>query len=501
MVKTKPNAALDELKACFEKVNHLERARAVLHWDQQTFMPEQGNAARASHQATLSEVVHGLLTDSELGRLVARAERSTKRGTDVERAYVREASREYKIATKFPNSFIKEYATVSALADQAWKQAKTESDFKVFAPHLTKLLELSRREANYLGYTGHPYDALLDLYEPGVTTAMLDPLFDDLRANLVPLLQKILKRPRANREKPLQGTFDLERQLELNRKIATAIGYDFTRGRMDLSAHPFSTSFSPDDARITTRPDLHNLSFGLSSTIHEVGHAMYEQGVDSKLGAPLAGGVSTGMHESQSRLWENLVGRSRPFWKRYASLVHEYFPSTKRYDADDFYRAINAVRAMPIRVEADEVSYNLHILLRYELERSLVEGSLAVSDLPEVWNAKMKEYLGITVKNDAEGVLQDVHWSSGFGYFPTYTLGTIMSIQLFDAAKQSDPKLRAELSRGRYGLLLRWLRRNVHRHGAVYPASELLKKATGSDLATGPYLQYLNSKYRKLYDL
>ncbi len=501
MAKPKSESALDQLKQYFEKVDHLGRAHGLLYWDTQTNMPDQGNAARAAHQATLSEVIHDFLTAPELGKLIAKAGRDTKRRSDVDEAYLREAHREYAMATKLPNDLVKEFAHACGLADQAWKEAKAGSDFTIFAPHLKKLVKLSRRTADCLGYRGHPYDALLDIYEPGVTTATLDPLFDDLRKELVPLLQAILHSDRSDRERSLKGQFGLESQLKFSRRVVTDLGYDFSRGRLDLSAHPFSIAFSPDDARITTRPDEANLAFGLTSTIHEAGHAMYEQGIDPKLGAPLQGGVSTAMHESQSRLWENLVGRSRPFWKRYAPLLHEYFPATKRYDADALYRAINAVRPMPIRVEADEVSYNLHILLRYEIERSLVEGSLAVPDLPEVWNAKMKEYLGITVKNDAEGVLQDVHWSSGFGYFPTYTLGTITSVQLLEAAKRSDPKLRTDLSKGKYERLLKWLRRNVHRHGAVYPVSELLMKATGSDLTTGPYLQYLNSKYRKLYDL
>lgn len=501
MAKTKIDKDLETLKAYFDKINNLEQAQGLLFWDQQTFMPEAGNVDRAGHIATLSEVVHGLQTEPELERLIGKAERSVSNGTDVEKAYVREARREYDIATKLPNAFVKEYARESALADQAWKQARAKSGFKLFAPHLEKLLRLSRQMAAYLGYEGHPYDALLDLYEPGMTTQQLDPMFDDLRTELVPLLKAIRKSDTSDREKPLKGRFDMEAQLELSRKLAEAVGYDFDRGRLDTSAHPFSISFSPDDARITTRPDTKNLAFGVSSTIHEAGHAMYEQGVDRKLGAPLAGGVSLGIHESQSRLWENLVGRSRAFWKKYTPLVHKYFPDMKKYTADDLYRAMNAVRKMPIRVEADEVSYNLHILLRYELERALVEGSLAVRDLPKVWNSKMKEYLGITVKNDAEGVLQDVHWTSGFGYFPTYTLGTVISVQLFDAAKASSSKLRSQLNRGNYDLLLAWLRKNIHRHGSVYQSSDLLKKATGSDLSTGPYLRHLKSKYRKLYDL
>lgn len=501
MAKPKSVAALIELRQYFEKIDHLERAHGLLYWDRQTHMPDEGNPARASHEATLSGVIHELLAAPVLGRLISKANVATQHGRDVERAYVREARREYRMATKLPAELVMDFARTSGVADQAWKKAKAAADFETFAPHLKKLATLSRRMADCLGYRNHPYDALLDLYEPGVTTAQLDPWFDDLRTELVPLLRAIRRSDRSDREKPLKGRFGQKDQLEFNERIVADLGYDFGRGRLDLSEHPFSISFSPDDARITTRPEETNLTFGLTSTIHEAGHAMYEQGIDPKLGAPLAGGVSVAMHESQSRLWENLVGRSRPFWKRYIPLLHEYFPSTKRYGVDDCYRAINAVRPMPIRVEADEVSYNLHILLRYEIERSLVEGSIAVSDLPEVWNAKMKEYLDITVKNDAEGVLQDVHWTTGFGYFPTYTLGTVISVQLLDAAKRDDPRLQTEMTRGRYGRLLTWLRRNVHRHGSVYPASELLKKATGNDLTTGPYLAYLKSKYGKLYDL
>ncbi|MEM6334928.1 MAG: carboxypeptidase M32, partial [Bacteroidota bacterium] len=364
-----------------------------------------------------------------------------------------------------------------------------------FAPHLETVVQLSRDKADALGYAGERYDALLDLYEPGMTATELDVVFADLREGLVPLVDEL-----ASRDLPdevLHRPYDPQAQWAFGLEVIEAFGYDFERGRQDESAHPFTTTFHVSDVRITTRVDPHFFSPAFFGTLHEAGHGMYEQGVDLSLArTPLADGTSLGMHESQSRLWENLVGRSRPFWRRYFPVVQRHFPEALAgVDEDTFYQAVNRVAPSLIRVEADEVTYNLHIMLRFALERALVAGDLSVRDLPVAWNDRMKSDLGIVPPSDADGCLQDIHWSMGLiGYFPTYSLGNLMSVQLFEAAERDLGDLGRHIEHGQFAPLLGWLRSNVHQFGRSKSASEILHDATGSTLSATPWLNYIETK-------
>ena len=502
MTTTKTDA-LQLLRDRLATMSDLNGARSVLFWDQQTHMPEGGVAARAEQLATLSRMAHEMLVSEETGGLLDAAG-EPEPGTEGS-AVVRLARRDYDKATKLPSRLVEETSRATALAEPAWARARAGSDWAAFAPLLEKIVALRREAAEALGYEDHPYDALLDAYEPGAKKARLEETFEGLREEIVPMISRISELPDEGNSALLHGEFDEAAQEGFGRKVVAAFGYDWTRGRQDRAVHPFCISpGGPGDARITTRLDPTWLSPALFATFHEAGHAMYEQGVDPSYSrTPLAGGVSMGVHESQSRLWENLVGRSRPFWSHYYPSLRGTFPgSLGDVDLEAFYRAINEVEPSEIRVEADELTYDLHIMLRFELEVALIEGSLRVADLPAAWNAKMEEYLGVAPRDDANGVLQDIHWAAGlFGYFPTYTIGNVLSSQLFETATERLPEIREGIGRGEFGMLLAWLRENVHRHGSRYDPDELVAKATGRPMETGPYLRYLRSKFGELYEL
>ena len=495
--------ALQLLKERFATMSDLNGARSVLFWDQQTYMPEGGVAARAEQLATLSRMAHEMLVADETGRLIE--DSGTPEPETEDSAVLRLARRDYDKAAKLPSRLVEETSRATALAEPAWARARSGSDWAAFAPHLEKIVALRRAAAEALGYEDHPYDALLDAYEPGSRKARLEETFEGLRTEIVPMISGISERPNANWSNILRGHFDEAKQEAIGRQVVAAFGYDWDRGRQDRAVHPFCISpGGPGDARITTRFDPAWLSPALFATFHEAGHAMYEQGVDPSYSRTrLAGGVSMGVHESQSRLWENLVGRSRPFWSHYYPELQNTFPDPLGgADLEAFYRAINEVEPSEIRVEADELTYDLHIMLRFELEVALIEGSLPVSDLPAAWNAKMEEYLGLTPRDDANGVLQDIHWAAGlFGYFPTYTIGNVLAAQLFETATGQRPEIRGEIGRGEFGTLLAWLRENVHRHGSRYDPDDLVERATGRPMETGPYLRYLKSKFGELYEL
>ncbi len=416
---------------------------------------------------------------------------------------MRVARRDFEQSRKLPAELVAEITHVGAMANQVWEQARAASDFASFAPYLEQTVALSRQVAEHLGYTEHPYDALLDQFEPGMTTAQVRGLFTELRAGAVPLLQAISERSRPDDANPLHQAFDPEAQLRFGWEIVTGWGYDPRRGRQDKTVHPFCTSFSTNDVRITTRvyPDF--LAPALFGTMHETGHALYEQGISQEFNrGPLGKAASLGVHELQSRMWENLVGRSRPFWSKHYRTLQQQFPQLDGVDLDRFYRAINAVQPSFIRVEADELTYNLHILLRFEMETALVEGSLQARDVPEAWNTKMQELLGVTPPDDRRGCLQDVHWSGGLlGYFPTYTIGNVLSVQLWEQAQRDQPGLSAELARAEYSGLLAWLREHVHQYGSQYLPNDLIQRATGQPLTAKPYLNYLQSKFSAVYDL
>ena len=479
----------------------LDSAAAVLHWDQQTYMPPGGVRARAEALATLSRLSHGITASTETARLLDAAG-DPQPGSDAE-AVVRVARRRHDRAAKLPSRLVTETSRATTLAEPAWRRARADRDFASLVPHLQEILHLQRETAECLGYGDHPYDALIDRYEPGATKSQLEPMFEDLKRGTADMVRAVSAAD--DRTAPLRGTFDEGKQEVFGKAIASAFGYDWGRGRQDRAPHPFCINFGgPGDVRITTRFDPDRLSPALFATLHEAGHALYEQGVDAAYNrSPLAGGVSLGIHESQSRLWENVVGRSRSFWSHFYPQLRDTFPEAFAEDSsEDFYRAINAASPSEIRVEADELTYNLHVVARFELEVALVEGSLAVTDLPDAWNAKMEEHLGFTPRDDARGVLQDSHWAIGFfGYFPTYTLGNVLSVQLFEAALKAHPGIPDQMARGEFDTLLDWLRENVHRPGRKRDPEDLIENATGRPLDTAPYLHYLRAKFGELYDL
>lgn len=490
------------MKARLATISDLGGASLTLTWDRQTYMPEGGVRGRAEQLATLARMSHETLVSGETGELLESLD-----GLDPETddgALVRVARRNYDKATRLPGRLVEEVSRTRSLAEPAWARARQENDWQAFAPHLEKLLDLQREAADHLGYEEHPYDAMLDAFEPGAKKVRLEKMFEELKAGSLPLLRRISDALDEDRPAPLYGFFDEGLQEKFGKSVITAFGYDWSRGRLDRTVHPFCVGLNSGDVRITTRFDPEWLSLALFATLHEAGHGMYEQGINPDyFRTPLNGGTSMGVHESQSRMWENLVGRSLPFWNHYYPQLQETFPEALAgTDLETFYRAVNAVRPSDIRVEADELTYDLHILLRFELELALFDDTLSVNELPAAWNAGMEEYLGVVPENDTRGVLQDIHWSAGlFGYFPTYTMGNVLSVQLFSTAVEHHPQIPEEIGRGEFGTLLGWLRENIHRPGSKYEPEDLIQAATGRPLDTAPYLKYLNTKFGELYDL
>lgn len=494
---------LAELRERLATIHDINAATALLAWDQQTYMPKGAIAGRAEQMATLSRLAHEMLTDAKTGSLLDKLTDEFDEDTD-ERAIVRVARRSYRRATKLPVALVQDLMRTTTLAEPAWAEARARSDWNLFVPHLERIIELQRQTAEAYGYTTHPYDALLDEYEPGLTKRQLETMFDELKRSIVPLVKAITARNAEDRAAPLHGYFDEAKQEQFSKDVITRFGYDWTRGRQDRTIHPFCINLGSSDVRITTRFDATWLSPALFGTLHEAGHGMYEQGVDPKFNrTPLGGGCSMGVHESQSRLWENMVGRSRIFWTRFYPDLQKLYPETlNAISLEDFYRAVNEVRPSMIRVEADEVTYNLHVLLRFELETALLDGNLKVADVPAAWNAKMTEYLGIAPANDAEGALQDIHWAGGmFAYFPTYTIGNVLAVQLYERAVEAHPTIPSEIAQGEFATLYGWLRVNIYRYGSKYEPDELIKRATGRTLDTAPYLHYLRVKFGELYNL
>ncbi len=496
---------LSDLRDHLAPIEDLEAAAAVLAWDQETFMPDGGAEARAQQLSTLQSMAHEQFVSDETGDLLDRAADETDDADPLNdaAALVRVTRRDYERARKVPSSLVAELSQATSAAKQAWKQARTEDDFSIFAPHLETLVDLSVEKAEAIGYDDEPYDALLDEFEPGLSTADVASTFETLREHLVPLVDAIADAPSLDNDL-LHRTYPQATQKEFGERILADLGYDFDRGRQDTSAHPFTTSFAPGDVRITTRYDEQFLPTALFSMIHEGGHALYEQGIDPDLArTPLGDGASLGIHESQARFWENHVGRSRPFWTHYFPKLQNAFPeAVGDADLDAFYRAINRVEPSLIRVEADEVTYNLHVMLRFELERGLISGTVDVNELPDRWNEAMDDYLGVVPDTDANGVLQDVHWSmASFGYFPTYTLGTLTAAQLTEALRDDLPAFEDRLAGGDFAPILDWLRTNVHQHGRKLKAPELLERVTGAELSAEPWLHYARDKFGALYDL
>ncbi len=497
---------LSQLKTRMALISRLGQTSALLDWDQQTYMPKGAAESRSEHSAAMRQVTHEMFTAQETGNLLANSENDLK-GQDPDADDVRMLAvlrHDFDRETKLPAELVSEIARHTSLSQEIWIKARKTNDFAYFAPALDKMIDLSLRQAEYLGYEDHVYDALLDAYEIGAKQRDVAVMFADMKPYLVELTRAIADSSNPVDDSPIRGNFPVDQQKQLTLQIVSAIGYDTDRGRQDEAAHPFCTNFSRDDVRITTRYNPEFLNQAVYASMHEAGHAMYEQGSPPEYEATfLSGGVSLGVHESQSRLWENQVGRSRSFSKFVLPKLKSAFPaSLAEVDPEAYYRAVNKVTPSLIRVEADEVTYNLHILMRFELECDLLTKTLAVKDLPEAWNAKMTEYLGIRPETDADGVLQDIHWSCGLvAYFPTYSIGNLLSAQLWNAASKSILDIDEKIERGEFAPLLNWLRENVHKYGRKYLPGELIKKATGEPLSSKYYMEYLNKKYSDIYSL
>ncbi|HTX44144.1 MAG TPA: carboxypeptidase M32 [Methanocella sp.] len=477
----------------------LEQAAGLLAWDEQTYMPPGGSADRARQKAALSGVIHERLTSKDMGRLVRALKKRELSADGV--IILRETERNWRRASSIPNDLVREIAHTQSMAIEAWARARQENKFKLLEPWLGKMVCLRQREAECVGYGDVPYDALLDDFEPGAKSRDIDAIFSRLKAKLVPIAEKILGEPQPAPVKA-PGKCPLEGQRAFIMQVCTSIGFDLGRGRLDTSPHPF-TMGAGNDVRITVRYDECDPTYALFPALHETGHALYEQGFLEKYsGTPLAEAVSAGLHESQSRLWENMVGRGMPFWSFHYPGLQKAFPGLKKTPLPEFYRGINAVRRSFIRTAADEITYNLHIMLRYDVEAAIFGGKIKTGEIPSYWNERFEEYLGIPVPDDARGCLQDIHWAVGsFGYFPTYALGNLYAAQFWAAIRWRVPGLEECIASGDTGPLLGWLRKNVHRHGKRYRAAELLEKATGEKLNEDYFIGYVKEKYGPLYGI
>ena len=497
---------LQTLKNILLEISDINHAGAVLGWDQTTYMPPGGAAARGRQLATLARIGHEKFVDPAVGKLLDDLRPYEERlpyDSD-EASLIRVTRRAYERNTRVPSERLAAFYQHSAESYQVWTQARPENNFKAVLPMLEKMLDISREYANYFPGYEHIADPLIDISDYGMKAESVRKVFAELRAQLVPIVKAITSQTVADAS-CLHRNFPKQQQLDFGTGIIRQYGYDFHRGRQDETHHPFMTKFSLGDVRITTRVDEHNLEWGLFSTLHEAGHAMYEQGISEAYeGTPLGNGTSSGVHESQSRMWENIVGRSLPFWTHYYPKLQEAFPGTlDDVDLQTFYRAINKVQPSLIRTEADEVTYNLHVMIRFELELQLLEGTLAVKDLPEAWHAAYEENLGLHAPDDKDGVMQDVHWFAGTigGAFQGYTLGNIMSGLFYDQVLTAHPEIPEEIGQGKFDTLHHWLRENIYQYGSKFTASELIERVTGGPLRIEPYIQYLKTKYGVLYEL
>jgi len=493
-----------ELISKYKECSVLGSVTGLLHWDMQTVMPPKGTELRGEQLAALSGIVHSRITAPRMDELLTELEAHRGELDSDQQACMREIRRDQKRAVRIPQELVEEISRHSSACHEVWVKARANADFSSFAPYLEKMISLMRRQAEYLGYAGTPLDALIDQFEPDATAATFTRLFDEIKAANLPLLRKILDSPVKAERRFLEREYPADRQKQFGEDVMRRIGFDGDGGRLDTSVHPFCAGIL-GDVRITTRYNVNAPQQALFGIIHETGHALYEQGMDpAHFGTPLAEAVSYGLHESQSRLWENLIARSMPFWKCFWPRLKELFPAALSDVAvEQWVLAVNHVQPSLVRVEADELTYDLHIILRFEIERDLFSGKLSVSDLPRTWNRKMEEYLGVTPPNDGkEGVLQDVHWSGGsFGYFPSYSLGNIAAAQLWYAMRRDLPDIERKIASGAFDQVLAWLRTNVHRQGRRYTRDELMQRATGKPLGAADYSRYLTEKFSALYKL
>ncbi len=483
------------------QVADLDAAAAVFNWDQETLMPPGALNARAETMAGLSSMSHSLMTQASTISMAEEIRANLEEMPDFEQGILRCFLRDFDRLVKLPDELVRETAMAEALAGEAWKTARANDDFAEFQPHLSKLIELKSRAAELYGYEGHKLDALMDLFEPGLTVATVDPVFARLKAGVSAMLDEVREHDQPDDSYLTNADVPSETQMRFARDVATKIGFDFNCGRLDLSAHPFCTNFSHSDVRLTTRVE-DDLRTCLFSVIHEAGHGMYEQGIDPRYArSAAAGGVSMGIHESQSLFWEDIVARSREFWQwLFPQFRDTYMDANTTVDAEQMYRAVNLVRPGLIRIAADELTYHMHIILRYEIERSLFSGELRVEDIPAFWNEKMRDYLGIVPPNNALGCLQDVHWSfGGFGYFPSYSLGKLYAAMMWAQVQQDMPDVRSQIAVGNFSSLLDWLRRNVHQYGRTRDSRRIITDISGRELTEKDYLAYMRGKIDDIY--
>ncbi|MFI5219365.1 MAG: carboxypeptidase M32 [Bacteroidia bacterium] len=496
------NFSYEKYKQLMQKIADVNYSSAVLQWDQEVYMPDQGARYRAQQISTLSGIVHELSTSDELGNLLKELINDATLSSK-EKVNIRESLRYYTDQKKYTTEFVIKLNQTISESFQAWQKAKKENSFKIFQPLLEKLVELKKQECEILGYEEHPYDALLNQYEPGSTTKKLQTLFEGVKNELVPFFKRIMEQPKPD-DSFLKKHYDKDKQWKFGLDVLKQMNFDFNAGRQDISTHPFTTNFNSKDVRVTTRINENDFREMTWSCIHEGGHALYEQGLSiDDYGLPSGEYLSLAIHESQSRLWENSVGRSLHFWKHNYPLVQNIFPENlKNISLEQFYKAINVVEPSLIRTNADELTYHFHVMIRFGMEVKLLEGSIKVSDLPEIWNKAYKDYLGLDVPDEARGVLQDIHWSHGsFGYFPTYSQGSIYAAQFFSHALKEVPQLDNEIAKGNLKPLLEWLREKIHCHGKTYKAHELCKMITGEELNFQYFMNYSKNKYSKMYNL
>lgn len=495
------NKKYEQYKNLMRKIADINYSVALLHWDQEINMPIKGAAIRAQQIGSLSGISHDIFISNELGNLLqelnGNSSLSEKESRNIAQSY-----KDYIRSKKYTTDFVVTLNQTIAESYQTWNKAKQEDNYDIFSPFLDKLIKLKKEETGLLGYKDHPYDALLDLFEPGTQTKDIDLLFNDYKNHFIESVQKIAVHPQ-NDNSFLQKHYEKNNQWNFGIYLLKQMNYDFTAGRQDISSHPFTVHFNSKDVRVTTRINENNLSSMTFCCIHEGGHALYEQSFNVEdYGLPSGDAISLGIHESQSRLWENHVGRSLSYWKANYKKLQEIFPENlSKVTLNQFYKGINVVQPSFIRVEADELTYHFHVLIRFELEKELLTGNLSVKDLPEAWNQKYKQYLNIDVPSNKLGVLQDIHWAYGnFGYFPTYSLGSFYAAQFFNKATQDIDELQLSIEKGNLMPLLQWLRKNIHAHGKLYSAEEICKRVTGEKLNLKYFIDYIENKFTEIYE-
>ncbi|TFG09058.1 MAG: carboxypeptidase M32 [Promethearchaeota archaeon] len=494
---------LTKLKEHFNEINKLKNIRALLNWDQQTYMPIESNRIRSEQIALIQGLIHEKLISNKTKRLLEHSNKVNNL-TLVDLAFIREARREYKIAIKVPNRLMRRMAKAASLGQQAWEKSKINNDFHAFKPYLKKIMEIKREHAKKLNIGPSLYDSLIELYEPGTSSNWLTNIFNKLKMDILEILHKLKSSTEPPDESILRKYYPLHKQINFISEVLQKIGFDYKIGRLDKSMHPFTSNISSMDTRITTNLKDNYLPSGIFGALHEFGHAIYDMNFMREIkDTILADGSSFGFHESQSQMWEYIIGHGKFFWDYWYPTLKNYFPKNlAEYPEEQFYRSINRVRPSLIRVDADEITFNLHIILRFEIEKKIINDNYPVSELPELWNEKMEELLGIIPPNDSKGILQDVHWSEGiFGYFPSYILGNLYAAQIYLNGLKKNPQINDEIKQGQFANLSSYLKDNVYRYGKIYRSEDLITKITGESLNPAYFIKYLRDKYSQIYNV